>query len=162
MGYARTCIYTHLRIHMYYCFFHPYFNRRLIVKVNLWIGCKWFVFFFFVIIICFLLSGWRDVREELDFCIFLWNIAPLLSIRILDHLTVYLAHVVQSSCSASLMQTAAHIYLPTLLGLKQFLWAVQRFGCTASQSSLGKSSGYCLHNTRVCTYTQRDVASRTE
>lgn len=119
-------------------------------------------FFFFVIIICFLLSGWRDVREELDFCIFLWNTAPLLSIRILDHLTVYLAHVVQSSCSASLMQTAAHIYLPTLLGLKQFLWAVQRFGCTASQSSLGKSSGYCLHNTRVCTYTQRDVASKIE
>lgn len=128
-------IYKNMHIYVFISiFFYPYFSRRLIVKVNPWVECKWFGFFV-IIIICFLLLGSCHRGRNWNFASYC-EILPLFSASRLLFRTAYLAHMVQNSWSASFMQTVTQFYLPTLLGLKQFLWAVQKFGCTASQSSL--------------------------
>lgn len=73
-----------------------------------------------------------------------------------------------STRGAELLFSIPHANCSPLLSAYSFGTKAVSLGCpevwvhSQSELSLGESSGYCLHNTGVCTYTQRDVASKIE
>lgn len=111
-------------------FVHLFFNRRLIVKMNLWIRYGLFVLklgelFFYKG--CFVEGGIEFLHPYLKYhhCF----------MRQDTRSHNRLAHVVQKLSLSSLLKTAIHCYLPALLGLEHFLWVPQRFGYKPWQSS---------------------------
>lgn len=73
-----------------------------------------------------------------------------------------------STRGAELLFSIPHANCSPHLSAYSFGTKAVSLGCpevwvhSQSELSLGESSGYCLHNTGVCTYTQRDVASKIE
>lgn len=141
---------------MYSCvvlFVHLFFNRRLIVKMNLWIRYGLFVLkvgelFFYKG--CFVEGGIEFLHPYLKYR----HSFMRQDTRSHNHL----AHVVQKLSLSSLLKTATHCYLPALLGLEHFLWVPQRFGYKPWQSSSWVGILATVYATQVCTHTQRDIA----
>jgi len=135
-----------------FLFIHLCFNRRLIDKMNLWIGCGLFALklgepFFY--------KGYF-VEGGIEFL----HLSVKYRLSFVHQHTGshnHLAHVVHSLCLSSLLKTATRCYLPALLGLEQFLWVPQRFGYKPWQSSSWVGILATVYATQVFVHIHKEI-----